>query len=229
MTIMKFLTLLILFFTFSCLPKKTVQLPEISHADVTEVWDVSPAYLFYDESKTDSVELNRTNLISTTNWLVNVDKRLTLGQAIPKIIQLQDKKRNAEVHKNENSKNYYTCNDTSIKNLGFLEFTPVIYKMNYVSPNISSDYDKPHEKRIIIDFKSVNDIKLVSVFNDSIIKKSTLQHLIEDLRALSPDASYEFFLNLNEALSFQEYITFKSTLAKMASSKMIINENEFIY
>ena len=70
---------------FSCGNERVLQLPEIKNASITEISDVSHAYLFYDETKEDSVELNRKNLIITTNWLVNVDKRLTLGQAIPKI------------------------------------------------------------------------------------------------------------------------------------------------
>ena len=34
------------------------------------------------------------------------------------------------MHKNENAKNYYTCNDVSQHNLGFIEFTNVIYHLN---------------------------------------------------------------------------------------------------
>ena len=226
---MKYLLLPLLFLVFSCNHEKTILLPEIDHADITEVLDVSPIYLFYDETKTDSLELNRANLITSTNWLVNVDKRLTLGQVIPKIIVLQDKKRNAEVNKSENSKNYYTCNDTSIKNLGFIEFTHIIYKMNFVLPNISPDYDNPREKRIIIDFKSAEDIKFVSIFKDSILKKTSLQNLKDDIEGLPQDAAYEFFLNINDNLNFQDYITFKSTLSKVNASKVTINENEFIY
>ena len=226
---MKYLYLLLLLLTFSCNNEKTVLLPEIVNADVTEVIDVSPIYLFYDVTQKDSVELNKANLISTTNWIINIDKRLTMGQIIPKIILLQDKKRDAEINKSQNSKNYYTCNDTSIKNLGFLDFTQVIYKTNYVLPNISPDYENPREKRIIIDFRNVHDIKLVSIFKDSIIKKSSLQNLKDDIAALPKEASYEFFLNINDHLSFQDYITFKSTLLQVISSKVTINENEFIY
>lgn len=204
-------------------------LPEITQANTTEVIDVSPIYLFYDITKKDSVDLNRANVITSTNWLVNVDKRLTLGQVIPRIMELQDKKRNAEIHKNEHSRNYYTCNDTSIQNLGFLDFTEVIYKTNFVTPNISASYENPKEKRIIIDFKSTSDIKLVSVFQDSILLKSSLQNLVADIENLAEDISYEFFLNINNHLNFQDYITFKSMLSKVNLSKMTINENEFIY
>ena len=95
---MKHLYIVSLLLFLSCNNNKVVQLPEMEQADITEIIDVSPAYLFYDETKKDSIELNRKTLISTTNWLVNVDKRLTLKQAIPKIKFLQDKKRNAEIH-----------------------------------------------------------------------------------------------------------------------------------
>ena len=111
----------------SCNNERVIQLPEIENAEITEVIDVSPAYIFYDETQPDSTLFNRKNLIGTTNWLVNVDKRLTLEQAIPHIQYLQNKRKKASMHKNENAKNYFTCNDTSIKNLGFVEFTDIKY------------------------------------------------------------------------------------------------------
>src|SRR5690606_34637928 len=118
---------IILLLIFSCGKDKVVQLPEIESAPISEVNDISAAYIFYDENKPDSVELNRNNLISTTNWLFNVDKRLMLKQSIPQIKLLQEKRRNAQLHKNESARNYFTCNDTSKKTLGFIDFTDVIY------------------------------------------------------------------------------------------------------
>ncbi|MDX1700266.1 MAG: hypothetical protein R3250_06590, partial [Melioribacteraceae bacterium] len=94
-------TILMLLMFFSCGNEKIIQLPEINQPEINEVLDVSPAYIFYNETKPDSVELNRKNLISTTNWLVNVDKRLSLRQVIPPIRYIQNKKRNAQMHKNE--------------------------------------------------------------------------------------------------------------------------------
>ena len=87
----KSLVLILLIICFSCGNDKVVLLPEISHSEITDIKDVSAAYIFYNETKPDSTELNRKNLISTTNWLVNVDKRLTLRQAIPYIQFLQNK------------------------------------------------------------------------------------------------------------------------------------------
>ncbi|MEJ6791843.1 MAG: hypothetical protein QNK89_03655 [Lacinutrix sp.] len=72
----------------SCGKQKSVLLPEIQNAKITEIFDVSPAYLFYDETKPDSLELIRGNLIISTNWMVNIDKRLKLKQVIPSIMML---------------------------------------------------------------------------------------------------------------------------------------------
>ena len=86
-----FILLITVFFVFSCGNKKILYLPEINYCEISKIQDVSHAYLFYDEIQKDSVELNRKNLISTTNWLINVDKRLTLKQAIPHLKFLQEK------------------------------------------------------------------------------------------------------------------------------------------
>lgn len=227
--IMKYLSLLLLFVTLSCSKQKSVLLPEIENAQITELTDVSPVYFFYNTKEKDSLELNRANLISTTHWLFNIDKRFSLEQVIPSIILLQDKKRNAEVHKNENARNFYTCNDTSINTLGFIEFTNVIYKTDFLFPNVALDYENPKEQKIIIDFKSPRDIKLVTALRDSILRKSSIKTLSEDLSNLPQDVEYELILNINDQLSFQDYINFKSVLSKIQSTKIGINENEFIY
>ena len=50
---MRYLLSLIILCFFSCNNERVLQLSEIKNADVTEVLDVSPAYLFYDEAQAD--------------------------------------------------------------------------------------------------------------------------------------------------------------------------------
>lgn len=201
----------------SCQDKKVVQLPEIIHSDTNEVLDVSPAYLFYDETKPDSLELNRKNLISTTNWLINVDKRLTLEQAIPSIIFLQEKKRNAKMHKNEAAKNYYTCNNTRIKNLGFIEFTDVVFQLDQTAENYLKDKASDH---VILNFsQGLNNLDEVILDID----KSAL----DAIEVLSKET--QLLLNFDKTMSFQEYITIKSKLSAIKNPSITINNNEFIY
>lgn len=227
---------MVLLLCFSCGKDKVILLPEIENAKITEVLDVSPAYLFYNETLTDSIELNRKNIISTTNWLVNVDKRLTLKQAIPKIKFLQDKKRNAQMHKNENAKNYFTCNATSIKNLGFIEFTDVVYEF------IESSLDF---KQILTSYKkidSVNELEdSLNIFSINFHEDHTIymhknSFKIEDLttkiKELAKNPEYkkiQLKLTMSKSLTFQDYITFKSLVLELESDSISIDNNEFIY
>ena len=209
---------LITLFLWSCGNEKVIQLPEIQQAKITEILDVSPAYIFYNETQPDSVELNRKNLIISTNWLFNVDKRLSLEQAIPKIKFLQNKKRNAKMHKNEAAKNYYTCNDTSIKNLGFIEFTDVNYVEKIVSKNNS-----------IITINRLNDITIQH--KDLKLSEVNIENLITQLENNfnNNEVNTVLTLHLNKQLKFQDYITVKNKLQNLNFENVVINNNEYIY
>ncbi len=215
-------------FIFSCGKEKVLLLPEISHSEISEVNNISPAYLFYDETQKDSVDLNRKNLISTTNWLVNVDKRLTLKQAIPHIKFLQNKKNNSS-HKNENSKNYFTCNDTSKKNLGFIEFTNVVYHEEPAGEYFTNNLNVP--KNIRFSIKFADEIEIMGFMESLINKSSSKKNLINDLKDLfsNEEQVVELILNFDEYLTFQDYISYKSLLSELDLKNVFIAKDEFIY
>lgn len=201
----------------SCSSEKTIELPEIKQATITEVIDVSAAYLFYDETKPDSIELNRKNLISTTNWLVNVDKRLTLNQAVPKIKFIQEKKRNSS-HKNEAAKNYFTCHDLSQNNLGFIEFTDVHYYLD----------EKPNAEIEII-IETLDKITIKKNNDVDIFFKTNFKTLEKDLASINPLETISVTLSFKRSMTFQQYITIKSKLEELDNSKILVDTNEFIY
>lgn len=219
---MKHLLLGLAFILISaCSKDKAVLLPVINGSGITEITDVSPAYIFYDETQKDSVELNRSSLIISTNWLVNIDKRLTLKQALPSIIKLQEKKRGAGMHKNESAKNFYTCNDTTIKNLGFIEFTDVVYNNKNTLDTTEGSY--------AIEIFGLDNIAIHSMNHKIVNLKS--EDLLDSLQQLasSSTAQKQFTLNFNSKVSFQDYITIKSKLIKLKSDNLAINKNEFIF
>ncbi|WP_299106291.1 hypothetical protein [uncultured Winogradskyella sp.] len=236
---MRFIYLLLILCCFSCNNERVLLLPEIENAEVTEVLDVSPGYIFYDETQPDSTLLNRKNLIITTNWLINVDKRLTLRQAMPHIKFLQDKKRNAEMHKNEDAKNYFSCNDTSIGNLGFLEFTDVNYELIHVSRDsirFHAAKSNPAETSVISELLTPESYLVIKKEN-----KADFENLIspilqqkKDFALALPDENMKilgFSINIyfDENLSFQDYISIKSKFEKLNTAKLKIITNEFIF
>ncbi|MFK7833882.1 MAG: hypothetical protein AB8B52_11440 [Winogradskyella sp.] len=227
---MRYLYLLFILCCFNCNNERVLELPEIENTEITEVLDVSPAYIFYDETQTDSTLLNRKNLIITTNWLVNVDKRLTLKQALPHIKFLQDKKRNAEMHKNEEAKNYFTCNDTAIENLGFIEFTDIFYKDE--NPDFMNYTMKQPGNYILLKYHSDNSISISVSYEDTrlkVIEKERLDNsdtLKKQLIDLKPKTLLLFF---DTNMSFQDYISAKSQLLKLDLDTITISPDEFMY
>lgn len=211
---------LLLLVLLSCGKNKSVLLPEIEHAKITEIADVSPIYLFYDETKPERLDLNANNSIISTNWLVNIDKRLTLKQILPSIIKLQKKKLNSD-HKNESARNYYTCNDTSIKNLGFIDFTDVVY--DYEEGKIEK------ENHVNIIFKDIDDILILSA--DGLEYKTNLENFENQfIEIISENTdSKTVQLSFNDALVFQDYITLKSKLSQLNLENTLINNEEFIF
>ncbi len=205
--------ILLFLIVFSCGNEKILQLPEINQTEITEILDVSAAYLFYDETKPDSIELNRKNLISTTNWLVNVDKRLTLDQAIPSIVFLQNKKRDAQIHKNEAARNYFTCHYKKINNLGFIDFTYVYYHLEELEDYLKTQYIK--------NFKVLNLNSDSITFNKRVV---TIKELAE-----LDSTKTKVFLSFDKNISFQKYISYKEQLIELDSTQLIIDNNEFIY
>ena len=105
-------------------------LPKAATTIVKDVTDLSPIYIFFRTNEKDTLaEVNRKNSIISTNWILNIDKRLPLRLVIPEVMKLQKKKREEKAHKNEKAENYYSYADTIGKNLAFILFTNVFYKM----------------------------------------------------------------------------------------------------
>ncbi len=208
--------------------KKTILLPKIQDAFVNDLTDVSPAYIIYDITKKDSLELNRNNLISTTNWLVNVDKRHKLNKAIPSIVLLQNKKRDAKMHKNEAARNYFSCNDISKQTLGFIDFTEVYYKFEPTNSYIKKlgINDSVNEK-VVIEFNPENEINIYYPSQHQLRYKGNLSEILEK-EVFKNTKSDMIYLAFNGNLSFQEYITAKRKIEVFSENKVNIANTEYI-
>lgn len=127
---MKYFTLILLFVLVSCGNQEDILLPKSNVTLVSDVQDHSPIYIFFRTKGKDTLaEVNRKNSIISTNWILNIDKRLPLRLVIPELMKLQQKKRQEVAHKNELAENYYSYADSIGKNMAFLPFTKVYYKM----------------------------------------------------------------------------------------------------
>ena len=219
---------------FSC-AERELQLPVTTANDITEILDVSPIYMFYDEA-TDSVDFNRKNMISTTNWLVNIDKRLTLKQILPHLQYLQEKRRGDGMHKNENAKNYFTCFNEDTKNLSFIEFTDISFDINnekVIAKRMDPKYynNLNYDIELFVDIKSKEDIMLYEVFIGHRESDIFLDFngLLSYLKNSIKNEPFILYLSFNSKLSFQDYIKIKSEIININSGSIPILSHEVIY
>lgn len=215
-----FITFILIISLFVSCSDREVQLPHTTNNDITEVLDVSPIYIFYDETKADSVDFNRNNMISTTNWLVNIDKRLTLKQVLPHLQFLQKKRHGDGMHKNENAKNYFTCFNPESKNLSFIEFT---------NTNFSDEWQTIDYEEDKIYLRVTAEGKL-GPFNDLHATYDSFINYHDGIN--QEDESYpikEIEFLLDENLSIQKYIDLKTELLSIQNIDINISNVEFIY
>lgn len=125
----KIIVLLMALVLFSC-NKKEVLLPQTNVSNIKEIHDHSPIYMFFKTEGKDTIaEVNRKNSISSTNWIFNIDRRLTLEKVMPEISKLQAKKE-ASAHTKKGAMNVFSYADTLHKNLAFVDFTDVKFLNN---------------------------------------------------------------------------------------------------
>jgi len=222
--------IIILLLLLNCSNERVVQLPEIETSEITEVRDVSAAYLFYDESYPDSTLLNRKNLISTTNWLINVDRRLSLKQVIPHIQFLQHKKSSGKLHKNEKARNYYTCNDSSINNLGFIDFTTTTYE-DY-NPNFIGLGNLNAPPYLKLTIHKDGSVGLAEIEND-FIKQSWEPITVvnqDAFKLLLKESNLKFLLlTFDEQALFQTYVRYKSYTEALKNEGYLVAKTEYLF
>lgn len=198
---MKYICLAILFILFSCGNKEDILLPKSNVTIVSDVQDHSPIYIFFRTKDKDTLaEINRKNSIITTNWILNIDKRLPLRLVIPEVMKLQDKKRNEVAHRNEKAENYYSYADSIGKNMAFLAFTKVYYTIGV-----------PAAGDMIIYFKKGNNEVLVDG------EKVQKQEIVRYVYSIDPNIQPRILLVFDKNMSYGEYIQDKIIVRKLDS------------
>ncbi len=208
--------------------ERELQLPESNISEITEVFDVSPIYIFYDEN-TGQADFNRNNMIGTTNWLVNIDKRLKMGEVLHHLIYLQEKRRGDGFHKNELARNYFSCSNTEIMDLSFLDFTEITYHDEAIADFLKKSSEASSGlNQVFITFEAVDKI---IIGRQSEMIETNIGKLGQILMGLSAknDTINLVFLNFSSELTFQDYISIKSALYGKEGSKLIMARDEFIY
>lgn len=208
---MKYISLLVVFQLWSCGNKEDILLPKSDVTIVKDIQDHSPIYIFFRKKGKDTLaEVNRKNSIITTNWILNIDRRLPLRIVIPEVMKLQEKKRKEKAHKNEKAENYYSYADSIHKNLAFLPFTGVYYKM------------KKPMFGVLVFFSRKNEI-----FVDG--GKGSHEDLKQFLNSLPMEKRNKIVFRFDANMSYGMYIQNKIFIESLKLSKSDGFDQEFVY
>jgi biopolymer transport protein ExbD len=227
--IYKIIVFFSIIFAFISCKKEDIQLPKSNKTILNNIQDHSPVYMFFRVKEKDTtVDINRQNTISTTNWVFNIDKRLPLKLVIPEVMKLQEKKKNSS-HTKEGAINVYSYADSIGKNLAFLPFTNVVYK-----------YDREFSKFYIIDNSKVylsfqnfsvnfNKENKITVDGNDLDREEFVAFIKDYVPFVSQGRTALLHLNFEVNLTYEQYIQNKIMLNDVVSDSIAFSPIEFIY
>jgi hypothetical protein len=214
----KYLKLLFFLIIVGC-SKKSVQLPILEIDGIEDViYNNSTIWLFFKNTDT-IARLNKNNMISSTHWIFNIDKKLTLKQIIPIIKKLQLKREQPSMHKSiEPLHNYFSYINRSSQKLSLIKFDSVKY---IIFRQLSTVYKQnTSEKQLNLFVKNTG----LTINNTNI----SLNNLKEDLKNLFKPTKISLHLHLDKNLTYQNYLNLKAVLNNIVSDSISINKNESI-
>lgn len=210
-------SLLFVFLLISCSDKEELLLPKADVTVVKEVYDHSPIYLFFRVKGKDTVaELNRKNAIGTSNWIFNIDKRLPLKTVIPHL-QFMKEKRKKGMHTNDKAEDYFSYADSIGKNLAFLPFTKVEYKLEKIKYGIYIFFSKDNK---------------VLVYNSSEeVKEIEKPELLKYLLGLESDKPHTFFFCHDQNCSYEQFLQNSIFIAQFKKQIPVyhLTNEEFVF
>ncbi len=212
----KYLIYSLLFVAITSCAKQTLKLP-IVHAKATnKVYNNSAVWIFFALKGKDTLaQLNRNNSIETTNWLFNIDRRLSLKQIYKPFKKLLEKRQKKSPHHVEGLKNYFSFADTINKKVKFLSFN--IKQIAYSLPKIQDSTTINfmfYKTNFNINNKTFSYSKLDSVIDRKLAKNSNKIQI-------------KFYYN--DALSFEKYILIKSKINLLSNKKQLQSTTDYYF
>ncbi|ESU20233.1 hypothetical protein FEDK69T_27450 [Flavobacterium enshiense DK69] len=193
---------------FSCGEKKEILLPKSDVTVVKEVLDLSKVDFFFSVVNNDTLAVvNKNTVITTTNWVFNIDKRLPLKTIIPEIKKLQAKKLKRKSDEDLPKDNFYSYADSIGKNLAFIPFTKIVYRE-----------EKP-KSGLIVFFKKDNQVFV----NDSLVKRVELGRYLNNAKDSMDNVRFCFDKNSSFGTYIQNKLFMRTLDLKM------IEFTEFVY
>jgi len=206
-----------LFLITSC-SKKDIQLPLIDSDGLSEIYNHSSIWLFFEKNEKDTLAvLNKNNKIINTHWLLNIDRRLTMKYVVPALNEMQKAKYKPSMHGKEGTFIYFAYANTKSNNISLIEFKPTNFILSEKQIK-----DIVNDDQII----KINLQKNKILINNILTDLDHVKNILKDYKNKDSLNNSRIFLKYNEGISYQKYLQTKMILSKI---NMAIDSTENIY
>ncbi|WP_196886102.1 hypothetical protein [Aureivirga sp. CE67] len=220
----KFLILAVLFASCS---KKEIKLPLIAEKGQEEILNHSQIWFFFEQKEQDTVvKLNKNNLIKSTNWVFNIDKRFTLKQIFSDLEKYKIKHFEEGMHEVKDSVGNYFSYANSVDNkLSFLNFTNTKYT------NTKNSFEDLVNTRLDSSFYAIPVLiqkKGITLDRKSIAKEDFKNSIETEIEKNNTNKKIQISLFFDENVSYGDYLDIKAQTDKLKKVGVEINDTEYI-
>ncbi len=231
---MKLLNFFIFTILFISCSQKEVKIPVNDNPGEHQIWDNSRIYILADVNSGDTIpDLKLGQIITTTHWLVAIDKRLKLKDLIEPIEKIIKKRHKKSIHYDPTKKLYFSYLDSVQKKVSFVDFDSIQFMPNiYISPTYFNKFfkeDKDFNKfHLIIDNQQI-------ILNDSIVidkeeNKSKMKEKIWKYVASHTNEKQNIlYLNFDKNLKFNTFINYYTFFKNNNIPKGKLSNRIFIF
>lgn len=214
----KFLIFFLFILILNSCNNKTLDLPQVAVSGLSEIQNHSQIWVFYNYDKDKiKAEINKNNVITTTHWIINIDRRLPLSEIIPVFHMIKNKRAKKSIHSSENMKNYLSYSD-------ILENKIALYSIDSIQHIM---LPKAEINQILKDKPCKNTIE----FSKDLITINQREIQLnlwgkKQLDSLSPGCIQLIF---SENLSYQKYMEYRLELDAFLTARLKIEPTEFVF
>ena len=208
---------------------KEVLLPVVSEGGIPETQNHSSIWIFYDPSGQDSkAVLNKNNKLINTNWIFNIDRRLTMKEVIPHLQAMQDDRNKDSMHKKEGMINFFSYADSKNERVSLVIFPEI----NFVPAEEIGESDAMADSGSnVSETDSTHCLVKVRIYEDYLSVDGKIFD-IEEIGQIqsSPGPCEEektkvFRLMYDEELTFQSYL---KTKVYLAAAQVVVDTTELV-
>ena len=231
---MKFLYIALLSVFFLSCQKTEVKIPVNDNPGLNKIWDNSRIYILINEEGGDqNAELKLGQVITTTHWLVAVDKRLSMKKLVKPIEKILKKRHKKSVHTKEGAHAYFSYLDSVNKKMAFIDFDSIQLMSDiYTSKKYFEKYSKADINMqkfhitILQDDIVLND---TIHFDSSLSKQQLTDSLWKIMSKKTNEKQNRLYLNFDVNMNFDRFLNYYTFFKNNPMPKGKLSNKIFIF